>query len=265
MNDLCTEKNGHSFKKPLDSKAAEISRRQRRETFLESRFGVYGLVFRETLLTRVTGAECQTEPLGDSYTSDSEISCFVRCVSRYSTTCQSIVYNDATKICTPGAVAFRPLEFISTLVPTTSSPDGIYYAKQPIPTCDTAGGNFELIETCGYTACIHKSTTRVTYAQALSDCDLIGAKPLMLNYLPNYSVCRYNTFPDHYWVGLQYSDPEAKFIWRNGDPLSDKQFSYIWVPGQPNNNGGQNCAEFIHVGINDISCMDTKMVICEAN
>ncbi|GFS24303.1 CD209 antigen [Elysia marginata] len=226
--------------------------------------GVNGLNVSDTLLTLASGSECQTEPLGHPWTSYSPAVCYWQCRARYRDTCQSVVFNTDTQMCTPGGIAFRSLEFIPTLVPLVHSVDTIYYAKQPIPPCDAASGNFVLFEVCGFTACIHRSTTRVNYDQAVSDCDQLGARLLMINTLPNYSVCRYAKFPGHAWVGLKYSDAEKKFMWINGEPLSDEQFQYIWVPGQPNNSGGvENCAEYMHTGINDISCLDTKEVICE--
>ncbi|GFS19582.1 C-type lectin domain family 4 member M [Elysia marginata] len=227
---------------------------------------VYCQSTRETSLIRASGSECQTEPLGDAWTSPSGLTCYWDCVTFYPTSCQSVVYNADTQTCTPGGVAFRPLEFISKLLPRAHSADTIYYTKQPIPSCDTGSGNFILFETCGFTACIHQSNTPKTYSQAVSDCDLIGARPLTIDTLPMYSVCRYATYPDHVWIGLTDRTQEGQYKWITGPLLSAEQDSYIWVPDQPNDAGGnEDCAEFIHVGLNDINCADWKKVICEPN
>ncbi|GFS21890.1 LOW QUALITY PROTEIN: hypothetical protein ElyMa_005094800 [Elysia marginata] len=106
-------------------------------------------VEKEAFVTLANGQECQTQQLGASWTSDIHATCYLECMIRYPETCQSIVYNADTKTCTPGAVAFHPLEFYTASIPWANSADQIYFAKQPVPPCDTSSGNFDLYDVCG--------------------------------------------------------------------------------------------------------------------
>ncbi|GFR98894.1 CD209 antigen [Elysia marginata] len=194
-------------------------------------------------------------------------------MARFPETCQSIVYNADTKSCTPGAVAFRPLEFISTSIPSANSKDVIYIARQPVPPCNTSTGLFTLYEMCGFTLCLHVSSSQVSHSQARTNCNQIGSRLIMTNTMAKLSVFWYVTKEKaitYTWVGLTDVDVEGQFVWVNGDPLSNEQDQYIWLVDQPNNySPGQDCVHLSRYnaerrrGLNDRSCEELKNYICE--
>ncbi|XP_030839598.1 alpha-N-acetylgalactosamine-specific lectin-like [Strongylocentrotus purpuratus] len=50
-----------------------------------------------------------------------------------------------------------------------------------------------------------------------------------------------------YWIGLRDTHQESKFEWTDGTPLE----YYNWIPGQPDNNGGEDCVCVRNDGNND--------------
>ncbi|GFS06309.1 C-type lectin domain family 4 member E [Elysia marginata] len=219
------------------------------------------------------GQECHTEQIGEPWTSASHVTCAVECIVHHPDTCQSIVYNAHTKACTPGAVAFRPLQFITTSIPSTSSTDTIYFAKQPVPPCDTSTGRFHLYETCGLSLCLHVSSSQAYYSEAKRKCERMGSSLIMTNTMARLSMFWYITrdlAKLYIWVGLDDIDQEGKFVWANGEPLSGHQNGYIWLSGQPNDyEPGQDCVQLQHTdvnirkGLNDVQCYQLKDFICE--
>ena len=109
---------------------------------------------RQAHLERSTGKHCQTFKIGHPWTSDSPFTCFLLCMARFSENCQRIVYDAFTQTCTPGSAAFRPLKRVTTSIPTGESGDEIYFARQPLPTCDTSRGSFSVYQECGTTVCL---------------------------------------------------------------------------------------------------------------
>ncbi|KAK3734178.1 hypothetical protein RRG08_037541 [Elysia crispata] len=110
---------------------------------------------RQAYLTRATGQECQTGAIGDSWTTISNIGCYIKCTFLYRVTCESVVYNPDTKGCTPGSVALESLAFGSlgqSRIPARDSDEEIYYAKRPVPECNTTSG-YELVDNCGSYIC----------------------------------------------------------------------------------------------------------------
>ncbi|GFS15372.1 CD209 antigen [Elysia marginata] len=216
---------------------------------------------------------CQTQQLGEPWTSASQVDCYWECVDLYPDTCQSIVFNNDTKTCTPGAVAFRPLEFITTSIPSANSTDTIYVVRQPVPHCDTSSGNFDLYEMCGLTLCLNLSSSEVDYHQAKEHCKQMASGLFMTNTVARLSMFWHLTL-DHNkpytWVGLNDLAVEGQFVWENGEPISPEQWQYIWSKWQPDNaNGGQDCVEVYGNGVlnpsglDDDSCSSLRYYMCE--
>ena len=114
---------------------------------------------RQAYLTQATGLECQTLEIGDPWTSGSPLQCYLQCMVRHPDTCQSVVYNHVTQQCTPGSIAFGPLKSITRSIPGIDPHDMIFYARQPVPLCNTSSGDFVLYDVCGTYACLHLSKT----------------------------------------------------------------------------------------------------------
>ncbi|XP_047387894.1 CD209 antigen-like protein E [Sciurus carolinensis] len=63
------------------------------------------------------------------------------------------------------------------------------------------------------------------------------------------------------WMGLSDQNQEATWHWVDGSPLS-RSFKY-WNPGEPNNVGEEDCAEFTGDGWNDAKCDTEKFWVCK--
>ena len=196
----------------------------------------------------------------------------MKCMFLYPDTCQSVVYNTDNQMCTPGSVAFGPLENVDTSIPVTSSNDMIFYTQQPIPPCDT-NGNFALYDVCGTTACLYLSTSQAKYHDAISICNGMNSSIFLGNTLARFSVfwnVSLSYRNNDTWIGLTDLAVEDKFVWENGEPLSDQLAWWIFCPGQPNSwTLDENCAEAKHggwpgiYGLNDADCLESKFYMCE--
>ncbi|XP_054980669.1 CD209 antigen-like protein E [Sorex araneus] len=61
------------------------------------------------------------------------------------------------------------------------------------------------------------------------------------------------------WIGLSDHHDEASWRWVDGTPF---QLSF-WKPGEPNNDGDEDCVELYNGGWNDDQCYIEKAWICE--
>ena len=198
--------------------------------------------------------------------------CCLECTLRYPDTCHSCVYNAHSQVCRPGSIAFRPLASVTTSIPERNSNDKIFYAKQPVPPCDTSR-YFALYEICGSTLCLNLTATEVNFIQAQTNCAQMNSRLFIANSLVRFSLY-WHVSRDHLnyytWLGLTDIDEEGKFVWDDGEPLSGEMNKYIWDYQQPDSLGNEDCTEARHparwdpVGINDIECWHTKYYICEA-
>ena len=231
---------------------------------------------RESYLTQSTGGyDCQTLQIGEPWTSGSPVECYAECMVRFPDSCQSIVYNAATKNCRPGSVAFGLLKTIDTSIPGTGSVNEIiYFARQPVPPCDSTEG-FALYDVCGTTACLYLSTDKTVYSSAVANCSQLDARLFVANTMIRFSLFWHvslHYLGDDTLLGLTDIAEEGKFVWANGEPLSSEQDKYIWAPGMPNNRGGnEHCAQARHggwsgtdlFGLNDNECWWLEHYICE--
>ncbi|MGM0577826.1 MAG: lectin-like protein, partial [Myxococcota bacterium] len=66
---------------------------------------------------------------------------------------------------------------------------------------------------------------------------------------------------DRVWIGAHDVLSEGEFAWVDGSP-----FEYTgWASGEPNDSGGEDCAELrATTGWNDIGCETTQVFLCEA-
>ena len=164
--------------------------------------------------------------LGESWISHSPITCQRECMSRYSENCQSVVYNSQTRNCTPGSIAFGPIEKVATSIPETGSSDKLYYMRQPIPSCNTSN-SFALYDVCGTSACLYLSTSRANnFGNARTLCRQMNSRLFVGTTMAKFSLFWYTTktyINANTLIGLQDFKVEGNFVWENGEPLSDEQ------------------------------------------
>ncbi|GFS06669.1 C-type lectin domain family 4 member E [Elysia marginata] len=231
---------------------------------------------REGYLKQTSGLSCRTLQIGEPWTSVSPIACYAECMIRYPDSCQSVVYNSHTQNCTPGSVVFGPITRITTAIPYATSADVIFYARQPIPSCNGTD-NFKIYDICGTSDCLYVSTEMAdNFTVAESRCDQMNSRLVVRNTRARFSLMWYtarsSNFHDAY-IGLTDLAEEGKFVWVNGEDLSSEQYQYVWVPGEPGNyywwEGGENCAQMnfgrwpVFVGVNDAKCSTPAHYICE--
>ena len=228
---------------------------------------------RQFFLKQVSGQDCQTLQLGESWISQSPITCQRECMSRYSENCQSVVYNSQTGICRPGYIAFGPIKNVKTSIPETGSSDKIYYVRQAIPPCTTSD-NFALYDVCGTSACLYLSTSEAdNYNHAKTLCSQMNSRRFVGNTMAKFSLFWYTSktyMKVTTYIGLEDIDVEGNFTWENGEPLSYEQYQYIWFPTEPDNfRGNQDCAIAQHAnwptrfGLDDAFCHEGFYYVCE--
>ena len=227
---------------------------------------------RQFFLQQASGQDCQTLQLGESWIFHFLIDCHLECTRRYSENCQSVVFNSQTGNCTPGSIAFGPIEKVTTSIPETGSSDKLYYVRQPIPPCNTSN-NFALYDVCGTSACLYLSAPDAdSYSHARTTCSQMNSRLFVGNTMAKYSLFLY--ICDEYlrdgmetYLGLQDIDSEGNFVWENGEPLSPEQNQYIWNTDEPNDGAGagsEDCVEWPKAfGLNDEQCHDHNHYICE--
>ncbi|KAK3764482.1 hypothetical protein RRG08_055647 [Elysia crispata] len=228
---------------------------------------------RQFFLKQVSGQDCQTLQLGESWTSHSPITCQRESLSLYSENCQSVVYNSQTRMCTPGSIAFGPLDRVTTSIPESSLSDKLYFVRQPIPPCNTSN-NFALYDVCGTSACLYFSTSKAeNYSDARTLCSQMNSSLFVGNTMAKFSLLWHTSktyMNADTFIGLQDIDVEGNFVWENGEPLSYEQKQYIWLPKQPDNKRSrQDCAvtwpsfNSQIQGLDDERCNIKRHFICE--
>ena len=189
---------------------------------------------------------------------------------RFFNVCQSVVYNPYTQRCTPGSIAFALLTDVTNSIPTPGSGDHIYYMRQPIPSCNTASGDFALYDVYATTACLHLSSSKVSYDQAETNCAQMNGRLFVANTMAKFSLIWHVNLKyinTQTWIGLTDRAQEGTYVWANGEQLSTEQEQYIWDKWQPDVDG--DCIQ-IRVdgwwdpnGFNDKDCTQPNYYICE--
>ncbi len=63
-----------------------------------------------------------------------------------------------------------------------------------------------------------------------------------------------------WWIGLNDINVEGTWVWSDNSPLTYS----AWKSGEPNNSGGEDCAETDDVGWNDEGCGEVRAYVCES-
>ncbi|KAJ8362984.1 hypothetical protein SKAU_G00118150 [Synaphobranchus kaupii] len=101
------------------------------------------------------------------------------------------------------------------------------------------------------------SQTSEPWEKAREQCVAMGATLAMVKtdeqmaFLANESTSKH-------WLGLSDIGTEGTWKWLDGS-IPDKR---LWVPGEPNNEGEEDCGE-IHGRLNDIPCDLLRPWVCE--
>ncbi|KAF7246012.1 Macrophage mannose receptor 1 [Varanus komodoensis] len=136
----------------------------------------------------------------------------------------------------------------------------------PAPTCPDEWGSSDQRSVC-YKA-FTKGDEKKSWAEAQSFCVAIGGDLASISslkeerslqrYLSNYGFST-----SHYWLGLNYINPDEGFQWSDGSPLGYTNWEY----GEPNNyNGVEHCAEIngnTRMRWNDVHCDEAYYWICQ--
>ncbi|GFO02211.1 C-type lectin domain family 4 member e-like [Plakobranchus ocellatus] len=229
--------------------------------------------YREMYLTEDKSGICQTEALGNAWTSLSKPACFAACMSDYPDTCRSMVYNEVKQTCIPGGTSFAKIDRIQTSIPKPNSSDTLFYAKMTVPACNTSNG-FALYELCGTTVCLYLSTYATKFAAAVQKCRDMNSTLFIANTLARFSLfwdVSLNNLNQNTFLWLTDNITEGQFVWGNGEPLSETLNNYIWAPRQPNGFPNENCVQATHAytpnffGVHDYPCTYQSYFICERN
>ncbi|KAL0977952.1 hypothetical protein UPYG_G00163720 [Umbra pygmaea] len=113
-------------------------------------------------------------------------------------------------------------------------------------------------------SCYYITSVKKTWVESREDCNDRGADLVVINNLEEQLfVNRLSGSGSNIWIGLTGSDTKGTWTWVDDTPLTIK----YWAPGQPNNDGEQECVEFIKspdTGVwNDKKCDALNMWICE--
>ncbi|XP_019632800.1 PREDICTED: uncharacterized protein LOC109476291 [Branchiostoma belcheri] len=127
----------------------------------------------------------------------------------------------------------------------------------------------------GYTAhktsksCFKAYNQEKTYSQARQVCAADGGLLAMPkdrevdNFLKKLKNAVDPNSP--FWFGLNNQNGEKGWAWEDGTPYSPTADWTGWQPGEPDNNGGEQCVNHFGTGWNDAPCSSAHKFICQLN
>ncbi|XP_041911793.1 CD209 antigen-like protein C [Arvicola amphibius] len=111
--------------------------------------------------------------------------------------------------------------------------------------------------------CYFFSTFRQTWMKSVTACQEVGAQLVVIKSDEEQSFLRrMSKKKGHAWIGLSDQKQEGKWVWIDGSPLRRSMMKY-WSPKEPNNDGNEDCANFIDNGWNDSVCHAEQFWICK--
>lgn len=115
----------------------------------------------------------------------------------------------------------------------------------------TCSGEFATSDGSTFVVCDWDSGNP-TWAQASDFCfDVYGGSLATISNAEQNDTINANSFTDRVWIGFNDIDVEGTFVWENGESVTFTN----WSAGEPNNSGGEDCAEMRPSGLwNDIPC-----------
>ncbi|GFN97548.1 C-type lectin [Plakobranchus ocellatus] len=209
-----------------------------------------------------TDLSCMRSVVADGWPIESWITCVAQCKCGNTHNCRHVVFNAQTMTCTPVSPATSGAGGI-----TLKSAEVLYSQQVPIPACNTSAG-YVLHQKCGAYVCVFLSSTDASYTTAKSECSKRHGRPFVANTAERFALMGdlHTSLSGVMWVGLVRVT--VGFRWESGEQLSAEQNSYLWLAGEPNNQGNENCAHTGQsasgiVGLNDVSCTPLLRFACE--
>ncbi|XP_061088108.1 C-type lectin domain family 4 member E-like isoform X4 [Conger conger] len=101
------------------------------------------------------------------------------------------------------------------------------------------------------------SNNTSTWEMAREQCIAMGATLAMVKTEEEMEFLA-NAIAQRFWVGLNDIGTEGTWKWLDGTSPA----SGMWTPGEPNNEGEEDCAEVIKK-LNDVPCGEKRHWICE--
>lgn len=111
-----------------------------------------------------------------------------------------------------------------------------------------------------------RCNTERTWAEASDDCAAHGGQLWEPRGEHGWSVADSHGDLQDVWIGLTDMDDEGEFAFLSD---GDEVHHAPWAPGEPNNQGNEDCAQFAgfdgrHTVLNDLTCEATLAYVCEA-
>uniref|UniRef100_A0A287CV88 C-type lectin domain-containing protein n=1 Tax=Ictidomys tridecemlineatus TaxID=43179 RepID=A0A287CV88_ICTTR len=111
--------------------------------------------------------------------------------------------------------------------------------------------------------CYFFSKSQRNWHDSVITCQEEGAQLVVINSAEEQSFLQQTSdIQGSAWLGLSDLNKEGAWSWVDGSPLSLNLTRY-WMPGQPNNRGGQDCVEVRSRGWKDSKCDYKKFWVCK--
>ncbi|VTJ81540.1 Hypothetical predicted protein [Marmota monax] len=111
--------------------------------------------------------------------------------------------------------------------------------------------------------CYFFSKSQRNWHDSVTACQEVGAQLVVIKSTEEQSFLQQTSdIQGSAWLGLSDLNKEGAWYWVDGSPLSLNLTRY-WMPGQPNNRGGQDCVEVRSSGWKDSKCDYKKFWVCK--
>ncbi|KAM4856132.1 CD209 antigen-like protein E [Urocitellus parryii] len=112
--------------------------------------------------------------------------------------------------------------------------------------------------------CYFFSKSQRNWHDSVTACQEVGAQLVVINSDEEQSFLQQTSnIQGSAWLGLSDLNKEGAWYWVDGSPLSLSSLTRYWMPGQPNNRGGQDCVEVRSSGWKDSKCDYKKFWVCK--
>ncbi|RUS86193.1 hypothetical protein EGW08_006039 [Elysia chlorotica] len=185
--------------------------------------------------TKVNGPNFGSERLGSVWNGLSLSECGINCWTRYSSKCQTFLYNSATGLCTAGS-DLRSGALGQSLAPPPD--DGHLFAASP---CNTSNG-FRYVTSASASACILTSDFLLSQIEALQYCQDLDA---ILFEAPEFEKLELLPPGHMYTLGLTDAAVQDVFVWLEAGLAIDAQYrAKFFQDGDPNNYNQEDCIAY---------------------
>ncbi|XP_040846198.1 CD209 antigen-like protein E [Ochotona curzoniae] len=111
--------------------------------------------------------------------------------------------------------------------------------------------------------CYFFSKSQRNWHDSMSACQDVGAQLVIVRSDEEQSFLQQTSKSlGPTWMGLSDLNMEGVWHWVDGSPL-ELNFTKFWNRGEPNNIGGEDCAEFRDDGWNDSLCNGLRFWVCK--